>query len=122
MALLAVIATALVAGGWATPAEGASSPGVVPAIAMVTVPAKEGDGSAPAAPADTAAGASSPVEGVSTTLCRWGLGIKDEGLQNRFTTSLQQNNSIPLQFDKYLPDEVGGAGFAFPHLPTPPWD
>jgi hypothetical protein len=67
---------------------------------------------------DLASGASFPVGGVLTTLCHWGLGKEDEGLQNRVVISIQQNNSIPLKFDKHLPGEVGSAGFAFPHLPA----
>jgi hypothetical protein len=121
--LLAVIAIALIVGCWATPAEGASKPGVAPVVAMATEPtagggaasaegascpdtapataivtsfAGEGNGSAPSAPVDLAFGASFPGGGVSTTLCRWGLGKEDEGLQNRVVISIQQNNSIPL--------------------------
>jgi hypothetical protein len=121
--LLTVIATALIVGCWATPAEGASKPGVAPVVAMAreptagggaasaegasypnTVPATaivtsfagEGDRSAPSASVDRAFGASFPVGGVSTALCRWGLGKEDEGLQNRVVISIQQNNSIPL--------------------------
>jgi hypothetical protein len=121
--LLVVVATALIVGCWATPAEGASKPGVAPVVAMATEPnagggaasaegascrdtapatvivtsfAGEGDGSAPSASLDLAFGASFPVGGVSTTLCRWGLGKEDEGLQNRVVISIQQKNLIPL--------------------------
>jgi hypothetical protein len=96
VALVAAMPMALVAGSRAVLVEGASCPGAAPATAMVTSFAGEDDGSAPAAPADTAADASFPVGDVSTTLCRWGLGKEDEGLQNRVVTSIQQNNSIPL--------------------------
>jgi hypothetical protein len=74
VALAAVMATALIAGSRAVLAEGASCPGAARAMAMVTSFKGEDDGSAPAAPAYTAAGASSPVEGVSTTFRRWGFG------------------------------------------------
>jgi hypothetical protein len=70
VALAAVMATALIAGSRAVLAEGASCPGAAPATAMVTSFAGEDDGSAPAAPADTTAGASSPVEGILTTFRR----------------------------------------------------
>jgi hypothetical protein len=70
VALAAAMATALIAGSRTVLAEGASCPGAAPATVMVTSFAGEDDGSAPAAPADTAAGASSLVEGVSTTFCR----------------------------------------------------
>jgi hypothetical protein len=122
VALAAVMATALIAGSRAVLAEGASCPGVAPTTAMVTSFAGEDDGSTPAAPADTAACASSPVEGVSSTFRRWGLGKEDEGLQNRVVISIQQNNSITSQVDRYLPGEVSGASFTFLHLPTPPGD
>jgi hypothetical protein len=88
---------------------------------MVTSFAGEDDGSAPAAPADTTARASSPVEGILTTFRRWGLGKEDEGLQNS-VISIQQNNSITSQLDRHLPSKVSGAGFTFLHLPTPPRD
>jgi hypothetical protein len=88
---------------------------------MVTSFAGKDDGSAPAAPADTTAGASSPVDGISTTFHRWGLGKEDEGLQNS-VISIQQNNLITSQLDRHLPGEVSGAGFTFLHLPTPPRD
>jgi hypothetical protein len=65
-----------------------------------------------------ASGASFPVGGTSATLWCWGLGKEDDGLQNRVVINIQQNNSIPLSFDKHLPGEVGGAGFAFPHFPA----
>jgi hypothetical protein len=88
--LLAVIAIALIVGCWATPAEGASKPGIAPVVAMATEPTAgggaasaegtscldtsaataivmsfvgEGDGSAPSAPVDLAFGASFPVGG-----------------------------------------------------------
>jgi hypothetical protein len=92
--LATAMAMALITGSKAVLAEGASCPGAAPATVMVTSFAGEDDGSAPAAPADIAAGASSPVEGVSTTFRRWGLGKEDEGLQNRVVISIQQNNSI----------------------------
>jgi hypothetical protein len=88
---------------------------------MVTSFAGEDDGSAPAAPVDTTTGASSPVEGISTTFRRWGLGKQDEGLQNS-VISIQQNNSITSQLDRHLPGKVSGTGFTFLHLPTPPRD
>jgi hypothetical protein len=116
------MATEPTAGGGAASVEGASCPDTAPTTAIVTSSAGEGDGSAPSASMDLASGASFPVGGVSTTLCRWGLGKEDEGLQNRVVISIQQNNSIPLKFDKHLPGEVGGAGFAFPHLPASPGD
>jgi hypothetical protein len=122
VALAAVMATALIAGSRAVLAEGASCPGAAPATAMVTSFAGEDGGSAPVAPADTAAGASSPIEGVLTTFRRWGLGKDDEGLQNRLVINIQQNNSMTSQLDRYLPGEVSGAGFTFLHLPTPPGD
>jgi hypothetical protein len=122
MALAAAMAMALIAGSRAVLAEGASCPGAAPAMAMVTSFAGEDNGSAPAAPADTAAGASSSVEGVSTTFRRWGLGKEDEGLQNRVVINIQQNNSMTSQLDRYLPSEVSGTGFTFLHLPTPPGD
>jgi hypothetical protein len=96
VALVAAMPMALVAGSRAVLAEGASCPGAAPATMMVTSFAGEDDGSALAAPADTAAGASFPVGDVSTTLCRWGLGKEDEELQNKVVTSIQQNNLIPL--------------------------
>jgi hypothetical protein len=43
-----------------------------------------------------ASGASFPVGGISATLWHWGLGMEDEGLQNRVVISVQQNNSTPL--------------------------
>jgi hypothetical protein len=119
--LAAVMAMPLIAGSRAVLAEGTSCPGEAPATAMVTSFAGEDAGSAPAAPADTTAGASSPVEGISTTFRRWGLGKEDEGLQNS-VISIQQNNSITSQLNRHLPGEVSGAGFAFLHLPTPPRD
>jgi hypothetical protein len=122
VALATAMATALIAGSRAVLAEGASCPGAALATAMVTSFVGEDNESAPAAPADTAVGASSPVEGVSTTFRRWGLGKEDEGLQNRVVISIQQNNSITSQLDRYLPGEVSGASFAFLHLPTPPGD
>jgi hypothetical protein len=94
VAFAAAMATALIAGSRVVLAEGASCPGVAPATAMVTSVAGKDDGSTPAAPADTVAGASSPVESVSTTFHRWGLGKEDEGLQNRVVISIQQSNSI----------------------------
>jgi hypothetical protein len=90
------MATESTAGGRAASAEGASCPDTAPATAIVTSSAGEGDGSAPSASVDLACGASFPVGGVLTTLCRWGLGKEDEGLQNRVVNSIQQNNSIPL--------------------------
>jgi hypothetical protein len=93
VALAAVMATTLIAGSRAVLSEGASGSGAAPATAMVTSFAGEDDGSAPAAPADTTAGASSPVEGISTTFRRWGLRKEDEGLQNSII-SIQQNSSI----------------------------
>jgi hypothetical protein len=121
VALAAVMATALIAGSRAVLSEGASCSGAAPATVMVMSFVGEDDGSAPAAPADTTAGASSSVEGISTTFRRWGLGKEDEGLQNSII-SIQQNNSITSQLDRHLPGKVSGAGFTFLHLPTPPRD
>jgi hypothetical protein len=90
------MATEPTAGGGAASAEGTSCPDTAPATVTVTSSAGEGDGSAPSASVDLASGASFPVGGVSTTLCRWGLGKEDEGLQNRVVISIRQNNSIPL--------------------------
>jgi hypothetical protein len=88
---------------------------------MVMSFAGEDDGSASAALADMTTGASSSVEGISTTFRRWGLGKEDEGLQNS-VISIQQNNSITSQLDRHLPGKVSGAGFMFLHLPMPPRD
>jgi hypothetical protein len=115
------MATELTAGGGAASVEGASCPDAAPATVMVMSFAGEDDGSASAALADTTAGASSSVEGISTTFRRWGLGKEDEGLQNS-VISIQQNNSITSQLDRHLPGKVSGAGFTFLHLPTPPRD
>jgi hypothetical protein len=90
------MATEPTAGGRAASAGGTSCPDTAPATAIITSSAGEGDGSAPSASVDLAFGASFPVGGVLTTLCRWGLGKEDEGLQNRVVNSIQQNNSIPL--------------------------
>jgi hypothetical protein len=90
------MATEPTAGGGAASAEGASCPDTAPTTVIVTSFVGEGAGSAPSASVDLAFGASFSVGGVSTTLCRWGLGKEDEGLQNRVVISIQQNNSIPL--------------------------
>jgi hypothetical protein len=76
------MATELTAGGGAASVEGASCLDAAPATAMVMSFVGEDDGSASAALADTTTGASSSVEGISTTFRRWGLGKEDEGLQN----------------------------------------
>jgi hypothetical protein len=117
----AVMAMALIAGSRAVLSEGASCSGAAPTTAILTLFAGEDDGSAPVAPTETTAGASSPVEGISTTFRRWGLGKEDEGLQNS-VISIQQNNSTTSQLDRHLPGKVSGAGFTFLHLPTPPRD
>jgi hypothetical protein len=90
------MATELTAGGGAASVEGVSCPDTVPATAIVTSSAEEGDGSAPSASVGLTSGASFRVVGVSTTLWRWRLGKEDEGLQNRVVISIQQNNSISL--------------------------
>jgi hypothetical protein len=96
VALIVAMATEPTTSGDTASAEGASCPDTAPATAIVTTFVGEDDGSAPSASVDLASGASFPVGGVSTTLCRWGLGKEDEGLQNRVVISIQQNNSIPL--------------------------
>jgi hypothetical protein len=90
------MAAAPTAGGGAASVEGASCPDTVPATAIVTSSAREGDGSALSASVGLASGASFLVGGISATLWCWGLGKEDEGLQNRVIISIQQNNSIPL--------------------------
>jgi hypothetical protein len=81
------------AGGGAVSVEGVSCPDTVPATAIVTSSAREGDGSALSTSMGLASGASFPVGGISATLWRWGLGKEDEGLPNRVVISIQQNNS-----------------------------
>jgi hypothetical protein len=54
--LLTVIATALIVGCWATPAEGARKPGVAPVVAMATEPTAGGG----AASAEELGGLSDP--------------------------------------------------------------
>jgi hypothetical protein len=110
------MAAAPTAGGGAVSVEGVSCPDTVPATAIITSSAREGDGSALSTSMGLASDASFPVGGTSATLWRWGLGKEDEGLQNRVVISIQQNNSTPLWFDKHLPGEVSSAGFAFPHF------
>jgi hypothetical protein len=90
------MAAAPTAGGGAVSVKGVSYPDTVPAMAIVTSSAREGDGSALSASVGLASGASFPVGGISATLWRWGLGKEDDGLQNRVVVSIQQNNSIPL--------------------------
>jgi hypothetical protein len=51
-----------------------------------------------------------------------GWAKKTKDYKNRVVISIQQNNSITSQLDRYLPGEVSGAGFAFLHFPTPPGD
>jgi hypothetical protein len=70
--------TVLNAGGGVTPA-GCE----VPTTVMVTIPAEVVDGSVPAVSAATSAGISFPVNPVSTTSWRLGLGEEAEGLQKR---------------------------------------
>jgi hypothetical protein len=81
VALVVAMATQPTAGGNAASAEGANCPDTAPATAIVMSSAGEGDGSAPSASVGLASGASFSVGGVSTTLCHWGLGKEDEGLQ-----------------------------------------
>jgi hypothetical protein len=108
-----------IAGGGAVSVEGVSCPDIVPATAIVTSSGTEGDGSALSTSMVSASGASFLVGGTSATLWRWEPGKEDEGLQDRVVIGVQQSNS-PLLFDRYLPGEVSGAGFTFPHLPAPP--
>jgi hypothetical protein len=76
------MAEAPTTGGGAVSVEGVSCPDTVPATAIVTSSAREGDGSALSASVGLASGASFLVGGISATLWRWGLGKEDEGLQN----------------------------------------
>jgi hypothetical protein len=64
------MATELTAGGGAASVEGVSCPDAAPATVMVMSFAREDDGSTSAALADTTAGASSSVDGISTTFRR----------------------------------------------------
>jgi hypothetical protein len=96
VALFKAMAMEPTAGSDTASAKGVSCPDTVPATSIVTTFAGEDDGSTPSASVDLASCVSFPVGGVSTTLCRWGLGKEDEGLQNRVVISIQQNNSIPL--------------------------
>jgi hypothetical protein len=82
------------AGGGAVSVEGVSCPDTVPATAIVTSSAREGNGSALSTSMALASGASFPVGAISATLWRWGLGMEDEGLQNRVVISIQQNTFI----------------------------
>jgi hypothetical protein len=71
------ITTVLVAGGGVTPADGE-----VPAMAMVTIPAKVVDGSIPAVSAAPPGGTLSPANSAPITFWQLGLGGEAEGLQN----------------------------------------
>jgi hypothetical protein len=62
------MAEAPTAGGGAVSVEGVSCPDTVPATAIVTSSAREGDGSALSASVGLASGASFPVGGISATL------------------------------------------------------
>jgi hypothetical protein len=73
------MAAAPIAGDGAVSVEGVSCPDTVPATAIVTSSATEGDGSALSTSMGLASGASSPVGGISAILWRWGLGKEDEG-------------------------------------------
>jgi hypothetical protein len=113
------MSVAPIAGGGAVSVEGVSCPDIVPATAIVPSSATEGDGSALSTSLGSASGASFLVGGISATLWRWEPGKEDEGLQDKVVIGVQQSNS-PLLFNRYLPGEVSGAGFTFPHLPAPP--
>jgi hypothetical protein len=92
----AAMAAAPIAGGGAVSVEGVSCPNTVPATAIVTSSATEGDGTALSTSMGLASGASFLVGGISATFWRWGLGKEDEGLQNRVVISILQNNLTPL--------------------------
>jgi hypothetical protein len=85
-----------IAGGGAVSVKGANCPDIVPATAMVTSSATEGDGSALSTSMGPASGASFLVGGTSATLWRWEPGKEDEGLQDRVVISVQQNNSTVM--------------------------
>jgi hypothetical protein len=82
-----------IAGGGAVSVEGMSCPDIVPATAIDTSSATEGDGSALSTSMGLASGASFLLGGISATLWRCELGTEDEGLQDRVVISVQQNNS-----------------------------
>jgi hypothetical protein len=77
------MAAALTAGSGAVSVEGVSCPDTVPATAIVTSSAREGDRSPLSTSMGLASGASSLVGGISATLWHWGLGKEDEGLPNK---------------------------------------
>jgi hypothetical protein len=82
-----------IAGGGAVSVEGVSCPDIVPATAIVTSSATEGDGSALSPSMGSASGAPFLLGGTSATFWRWEPGKEDEGLQDRVVISVQQNNS-----------------------------
>jgi hypothetical protein len=82
-----------IAGGGTVSVEGVSCPDLVPATAIVTSSATEGDGSALSTSMGSASGAPFLVGGTSATFWRWEPGKEDEGLQDRVVISVQQNNS-----------------------------
>jgi hypothetical protein len=78
-----------IAGGGTVSVEGVSCPDLVPATAIVTSSATEGDGSALLTSMGSASGVPSLVGGTSATFWRWEPGKEDEGLQDRVVISVQ---------------------------------
>jgi hypothetical protein len=95
------MSVAPIAGGGAVSVVGVSCPDIVPATAIVTSSATEGDGSALSTSTGPASGASFLVGGTSATFWCWEPGKEDEGLQDRVVIGIQQNKST-LRFDKIL--------------------
>jgi hypothetical protein len=91
-----------IAGGGAASVEGVSRPDIVPATAIVTSPAAEGDGSVLSPSMGSASGAPLLLGGTPATFWRWESGKEDEGLQDRVVISIQQNNSTVFMFRQTL--------------------
>jgi hypothetical protein len=76
-----------IAGGGAASVEGVSCPDIVPATAIVTSPATEGDGSALSPSMGSASGAPLLLENTPATFWRWESSKEHEGLQDRVVIS-----------------------------------
>jgi hypothetical protein len=91
-----------IAGGGAASVEGVSCSDIVPATAIVTSPATEGDGSALSLSMGSASGAPLLLECTLATFWCWEPGNEDEGLQDRVVISIQQHNSTVFMFRQTL--------------------